>query len=96
MGGNTAKLTFVNYADSNLFLGVRNDRPHRGAVNCSFKGFRVSSKWLYADGFAPPTQFTTTADTLLLLDFSAGKGNFVPDVSGKGHHGTITGGLWSR
>jgi hypothetical protein len=79
----------------NLFLGpVNNDGPGRD-VNCRFRAFRVSGKQLYSQAFTPPAEFTKTEDTLLLLDFSVGKGDRLPDLSGHGHHGKILGGSWS-
>jgi hypothetical protein len=89
----TANITFVN-SPGNLFLGRTNNDSYR-RVNCRFKAFRVSGKPLYSRPFTPPVEFAKTDDTLLLLDFSAGKGDKLPDLSGHGHHGTILGGRWS-
>jgi hypothetical protein len=84
---------FVN-SPFNLFLGPSNLNFGRH-INCRFKAFRVSGKQLYSQPFTPPAEFTRSDDTLLLLDFSVGKGNRLPDLSGHGHHGTILGGSWS-
>jgi hypothetical protein len=89
----TSNIKFMN-SPFNLFLGATN-LNHFRRVNCRFKAFRVSGKQLYSQPFTPPAEFTRTDDTLLLLDFSAGKGDTLPDVSGHGHHGTIRGGSWS-
>src|SRR5260370_21961897 len=75
----------------NTFLGpsaLTHDRP----VNCRFKAFRVSGKQLYSQPFTPPVEFTKGDDTLVLLDFSAGKGATLPDLSAHAPHGTIRGG----
>jgi serine/threonine protein kinase len=91
------KASNIPYVKSptNIFLGpavFTAERP----VNCRFKAFRVSGKQLYSQPFTPPVEFTKTDDTLLLLDFSAGKGKTLPDLSGHGHDGTISrGGSWS-
>jgi len=88
-----ANITYKN-SPFNMFLGPSSltlDRP----VNCRFKAFRVSGKPVYSQPFTPPAEFTRTDDTLLLLDFSVGKGATLPDRSGHGHHGTILGGSWS-
>ena len=89
----TSKIKFVN-SPSNMFLGATN-LNHLRRVNCYFKAFRVSGKQLYSQAFTPPVEFTRSEDTLLLLDFSAGKGATLPDLSGHAHHGTIQGGSWS-
>jgi hypothetical protein len=89
----TENIRFEN-SPSKLFLGSTNPQPSR-RVNCHFKAFRVSGKPLYSQTFTPPAEFTKTDDTLLLLDFSAGKGETLPDLSGHAHHGTIRGGTWS-
>jgi hypothetical protein len=78
----------------NMFLGPANNDGFGRDVNCHFKAFRVSGKQLYSQTFTPPAEFTKTDDTLLLLDFSVGKGKKLPDLSGHGHHGTIHGGTW--
>jgi hypothetical protein len=77
-----------------MFLGATN-LNHFRRINCYFKAFRVSGKQLYSPAFTPPVEFTRSEDTLLLLDFSAGKGATLPDLSGHAHHGTIQGGSWS-
>jgi hypothetical protein len=87
---NTADIRFVN-CPLNLFLGPNNANGDR-ALNCAFRAFRVSDKQVYAGPFTPPRQFRKTEDTLLLLDFSAGEGRILPDQSGRGHHGLISGG----
>jgi WD40 repeat protein len=89
----TSNITFVN-SPFNMFLGSTN-LQHFRRVNCRFKAFRVSGKQLYSQPFTPPAEFTRSDDTLLLLDFSAGKGDTLPDLSGQAHHGTIRGGSWS-
>ncbi len=89
----TSNITYMN-SPFNTFLGpsaLTHDRP----VNCRFKAFRVSGKQLYSQPFTPPVEFTKGDDTLVLLDFSAGKGATLPDLSGHGRHGTIRGGSWS-
>jgi hypothetical protein len=78
----------------NMYLGATTFDIGR-RVNCRFKAFRVSGKQLYSEPFTPPVEFTRSDDTLLLLDFSAGKGKTLPDLSGHGHHGTRQGGSWS-
>jgi hypothetical protein len=88
----TADIRFVN-CPLNLFLGPSNRHSPR-AVNCSYRAFRVSDRQLYAAPFTPPREFTKTDDTLVLLDFSAGRGRVVPDQSGRDHHGVISGGQW--
>jgi hypothetical protein len=90
----SSTITYMSNRFGNTFLGpsaLTHDRP----VNCRFKAFRVSGKQLYSQTFTPPVEFTKSDDTLLLLDFSAGKGPTVPDLSGHGRHGTIRGGSWS-
>jgi serine/threonine protein kinase len=89
----TSALTFVN-GRSNLFLGQVPHRRFKRPTSFWFKAFRVSSTRLYSEAFTPPAEFTKTKDTLLLLDFSAGKGTVLPDLSGNGHDGKITGGYW--
>jgi serine/threonine protein kinase len=88
----TAKYRFVN-CPLNLFLGPSNLQDPR-AVNCAYRAFRVSDKQLYAAPFTPPPALDKTGDTLLLLDFSAGRGRVLRDLSGKGHDGLISGGRW--
>lgn len=88
-----SNITYMN-SPFNMFLGATNIEPDR-RVNCRFKAFRVSGKQLYREPFTPPVEFTKSDDTLLLLDFSVGKGATLPDLSGHGHHGTIRGGSWS-
>jgi len=89
------KASNIPYVNSpfNMFLGPAAYTAER-PVNCRFKAFRVSGKQLYSQTFTPPAEFTRTDDTLLLLDFSVGKGTRVPDLSGHGRHGTIQGGSW--
>ena len=90
------KASNIRYVNSpfTMFLGPAAYTAER-PVNCRFKAFRVSGKQLYSQTFTPPAEFTKTDDTLLLLDFSVGNGNKLPDLSGHGHHGTIQGGSWS-
>jgi hypothetical protein len=88
-----SNIKFVN-SPINMFLGPSNSHLVR-QVNCRFKAFRVSGKPLYSQPFKPPAEFTKSDDTLLLLDFSAGTGRTLPDLSGYAHHGTIQGGSWS-
>jgi serine/threonine protein kinase/WD40 repeat protein len=90
----TANLQFVN-SPMNLFIGPNNAISR--SINCSFRAFRVSDKPLYAAPFTPPREFAKTKDTLVLLDFSQGHAgvNMLPDRSGNGHNGLITGGRWS-
>jgi serine/threonine protein kinase len=89
----TAGVRFLN-SPLNLFLGPNN--THLRSINCSFRGFRVSSSQLYEAPFVPAREFSKTGDTLLLLDFSVGAGISLPDLSGKGRHGVIVGGRWLK
>lgn len=89
----TSNITYMN-SPFNTCLGL-SSLTHERSVNCRFKAFRVSGKQLYSQPFTPPVEFTKTDDTLLLLDFSAGKGATLPDLSGHARHGTIRGGSWS-
>jgi WD40 repeat protein len=79
---------------SNLFLGVRKNAQENRAIDADIRAFRVSSRALYRAGFNPAENLTKTSDTLVLLDFSAGKGAQLHDLSGRGHHGTIVGAEW--
>jgi serine/threonine protein kinase len=89
---NTADIQFVN-CPLNLFLGPSNAQDPR-RIHAAFKAFRVSGRQLYTQEFTPPARFDRTGDTLVLLDFGVGEGNTLPDLSGGGHHGTISGGHW--
>jgi hypothetical protein len=80
----------------NLFLGVHKNPAKWETVDADFRAFRVSGKALYLTEFTPPRNLEKTADTLLLLDFSAAQGDQIPDLSGYKRHGTIVGAEWVR
>src|SRR5262249_16371986 len=77
----TEGITFIN-CPSNLFVGVRANAHDIRTVNCSYKAFRITSNQLYDRDFTPPAEFSNTANTLVLLDFSAGRGRVLRDLSG--------------
>ena len=56
--------------------------------------FRLSSTKRYTQDFTPPAVLEKDAQTELLLDFSAGKGETVADLSGNRHHGAIQDATW--
>jgi hypothetical protein len=89
----SAKTKFVP-APFDICLGSRLTVPDR-TIHCAFRAFRVSSTNLYTKPFMPPEHLEKTGDTRLLLDFSVGKGNSLPDLSGGDRDGRITGGRWS-
>lgn len=83
-----------NNCPTELYLGVRKspfvDRQFHGDV----QAFRLSSVTRYQGNFVPAETFAKDASTLVLLDFAAGKGSEIPDLSGKGHHGLVVGAEW--
>jgi hypothetical protein len=81
---------------SNLFLGVRPNEPSDRNFDGEFRAFRLSSKATYQRDFTPPKSFEKTADTLILLDFSVGHGNVIPDISGHSHDGRLVGVTWGE
>jgi hypothetical protein len=76
---------------TNIFLGVRShghkDRDFRGDI----RGFHITARAKYSDAFTPEFPFEKDDNTLVLLDFAAAHGKSVPDLSGHGRHGKITG-----
>ena len=63
-------------------------------IDSDVRAFRVTREALYDKEFVPPPAFAKGAGTLILLDFAAGKGKQVPDLSGHKRHGTIVDGEW--
>jgi len=60
------------------------------------RAFRLSTVCRYTQSFTPPTPAEMKNDdvTEVLLDFSRPKASVIRDLSGNGHHGTITGAEW--
>lgn len=81
----------------NLFLGPsRFADPNRNQFRGEICAFRLSSTKRYTNDFEPPATFEKDDQTITLLDFSRGQGTTIEDLSGQGHHGTISGATWER
>jgi hypothetical protein len=80
--------------NSNIFLGVRRNGWQDRQVDADYRAVRISRKAVYQNDFTPPQQLDKTDDTSVLLDFSTAEGKVIPDLSGKKHDGTISGGTW--
>jgi WD40 repeat protein len=80
---------------TDLCLGIGAKGHPAGSTDADFRAFRVTKGAIYENEFAPAKALSKTADTLLLLDFSSGTGNQVPDRSGHGHQGAVVGGEWA-
>lgn len=78
----------------NIYLGIPKEVVRIGSFDADVRAFRISSTARYTKNFAPAQQFVKDADTLVLLDFSKGQGDQVPDLSGNNHHGKINGAEW--
>ena len=57
---------------------------------------RISDVARYDGDYQPVSRFEPDEHTLALYHFDEGEGQVLHDVSGHGHHGKITGGLWIR
>lgn len=79
-----------------LSLGVPGSIPGQATFFGQIRGFRVSSSAKYSAPFTPPDRLPREADTEILLDFSQPRANLIMDLSGKGHHGAVTGAQWVR
>jgi hypothetical protein len=88
-----AGVTF-NASPTNLYLGVREhafqDRVFHGGI----RAVRISTRARYEKSFKPQRTFASDDATLVLLDFTAGKGDRIPDLSGNNHEGIIVGARW--
>jgi hypothetical protein len=85
-----------NASPTPLYLGVRKHAFANRKFYGDIRAFRLSSSALYGRAFQPPQVFAREKDTVILLDFSAGKGDRVPDLSGNGHDGVIAGAKWTE
>jgi len=81
---------------SNLYLGPSEFTYHVHVLHADIRAVRISSTIRYTRDFVPPARLEKDANTLVLLDFSVGKGNRLPDLSGRGHHGRIVGADWIK
>jgi hypothetical protein len=77
-----------------LYLGVRKHAHTNRKFFGDIRAFRLSSSARYQKPFTPPQTFEKDEATLILLDFSAGKGERAPDLSGNGHDGILAGAKW--
>jgi hypothetical protein len=76
---------------TNLFLGVRKHAWMGRQFVGDIHAFRLSNQALYTDHFTPAKTLSKDQSTLLLLDFNAANESSVPDISGHGRNGKITG-----
>jgi len=96
--GTDAELSNLRLGDQLGSVPSRSHFPQHG-LHGQIRAFRLSSVCRYsAESFAVPTshRFDKDADTVVLLDFEDPKEGMITDVSGNGHHGTLTGVRWMQ
>jgi hypothetical protein len=74
-----------------LRIGALADPPDSNHGTGFLGALRVSTTARYADDFAPNRDLASDGETFLLLDFSEGDGERVPDRSGHGRDATVRG-----
>ncbi|MCB9938925.1 MAG: hypothetical protein H6823_11825 [Planctomycetaceae bacterium] len=79
---------------TDFFLGKSVYLPDRHAFIGDIKAFRMSSDVRYQDSFTPPQAFTSDNSTVVLLNFDGNSTDYVADISGNEHRGTISGAKW--
>jgi hypothetical protein len=84
-----------NPQNKNYKMFGQNKVPHNiGDFRGDIRALRISSECLYEEDFRPSSMFEEQKDDVVLLDFSIGDGDVVPDLSGNGHDGKIVSGEW--
>lgn len=81
---------------TNIFLGVRKHAWMGRQFIGDIHACRLSKQALYSDHFTPTKMLSKDQSTLLLLDFNAADAETVPDISGHGRNGKITGAKWQK
>jgi hypothetical protein len=81
---------------ANFCLGVPRNADLKANFHGAIRAFRLSSLARYQDAFNVPQEydFTTDANTIVLLDFSRTQGQRIEDLSGNGRHREFVGAQW--
>lgn len=78
-----------------LIIGGAGQDPFTSGLTADVRAVRLSLHCRYTRDFEPPSQLKLDAQTAALLDFSAGKGQRLDDLSGNQRHGALYGASWA-